>query len=141
MTIAARNGNVLRLRDGDPRVYRNLHKNVFSLQAVVPSKGQPRVVAHGLNFIGADVDFRISEAGRARALKMKQRNVHAWAVPSYISHFDAGDVEYEILHPITYNPWEHGYFYNPENGDAVTHCEHVLFADDCALFAIRLENQ
>ena len=52
-------------------VYRNLHKGCFSVQ----HKG--RVIAHVSEIALVDVEFRVSQAGRARVLKEGRKNVHA----------------------------------------------------------------
>lgn len=52
-------------------VYWNFNKKVFSVRV----KG--RVIAHATRILMEDVEFKVSEAGRARVLKSGHKNVHA----------------------------------------------------------------
>lgn len=54
------------------KVYRNLHKKCFSV------KVGNKVVAHLEKFILEDCEFRVSQKGRERVLREKQKNVHAY---------------------------------------------------------------
>lgn len=80
-----------RIRDGIPRrlhgarihLYRNLHRDCFS---VVGPDGS--VVAHVRSAGLRDVKFRVQPAGRRRAIASGTRNVHA-----YVSGIACSDVE------------------------------------------------
>ena len=52
-------------------VYWNFHEKKFSIRV----KG--RVIAHATRLLIQDAEFRVSEAGRARVLAERQKNVHA----------------------------------------------------------------
>ena len=70
--------------EGTPvRVYRNLHRDCLSVQARV--NGAWRVVAHRDSVNLSNVTFKVSEAGRQRALREGRKNVHAFVVGSYVS--------------------------------------------------------
>ncbi len=61
------------------RIYRNLHKKCFSIQAKVPGKGW-RVVDHATDLCVSGLTFRVYEAGRQRVLATKRKNVHAFVI-------------------------------------------------------------
>lgn len=60
-------------------VYKNLNKNMWSIRAEAgPAKG--KVIGHAHYVRLYDCKFRVSEAGRQRVLRTKQKNVHAGVV-------------------------------------------------------------
>jgi len=61
------------------RIYRNLHKKCFSIQAKVPGKGW-RVVDSATDLCVSGVTFRVYEAGRQRVLRTRRKNVHAFVI-------------------------------------------------------------
>ena len=62
------------------QVYRNLRRGDWSVRV----KG--RVVAHVPEVTLATVRFVVSEAGRQRVLRRKERSVHAWAEGEVVAH-------------------------------------------------------
>jgi len=92
-------------------VYFNTHKSLFSLKALTGDhKGL--VVAHLNSLILKDVQFRVSEAGRQRVLKNKQKNVHAGIVGTLIdASFQNSLIESKKkANRITYNPYKYSTF-------------------------------
>lgn len=90
------------------RAYFNLHKRVFSIKNHERGSEQyGRVVRHTNDFILTDVTFVVSEAGRARVLRERSKNVHA-----YVQGFEAEGVEVDeaTLVEVTYNPYKAGFF-------------------------------
>lgn len=79
--------------------YWNLHRKCISVR----HKG--RVIAHPPRIVLDDVKFVVSQAGRARVLKEKRKNVHAF-VRGTISPF-ADLFEGEA---VTYNPYKYNSF-------------------------------
>ena len=63
-------------------VYRNVTRNCFSVQQKV--NGSLKVLAHVPCLYLTDVEYKVSEKGRQRVLKNKQKNVHA-KLHGYIS--------------------------------------------------------
>ena len=55
-------------------VYRNLHQDTWSLRA------RGRVIAHEDTVVLLNAEFRVGEKSRQRAVREKQRNVHAFVV-------------------------------------------------------------
>jgi hypothetical protein len=75
--------SLLSLTNHTVRVYWNLHKKKFSVQAHYGS-GSWRVVAHAEELMLKDVTFKVSEAGRQRVLRTGVKNVHAYVVGGLI---------------------------------------------------------
>jgi hypothetical protein len=92
------------------RVYFNLHKRCWSLVAIGgPNAG--RVIAHEDKVILEDVSFVVRPAGRARVLRERKKNVHAFAVGTLASNAQIGCKE-----RVTYNPFKAATFYLADRG-------------------------
>ena len=60
------------------------------------------MIAHRRNLMLTDVTPKVSEAGRQRVLKSKQKNVHA----GLVGQWDDNDVQTNVHgYDITYNPY------------------------------------
>jgi len=92
-------------------VYRNLHKNCFS---VVDTK-TGKVIMHTKEITLSNVKFKVRKGGRQKAILSKQKNVHAF-VCGTISQEDA-DLNQMVR--LSYNPFKYGYFFNTTNEDPV----------------------
>jgi hypothetical protein len=102
------------------KVYRNLHKNCFS---IVDSKSG-LVIGHETKLILLDAEFRIQPAGQRRVRIEKRKNVHAYVKGIYTGW----DHPEEELVPLSYNPYQDSYFRTPE-GNQVVFSGHVYFMD------------
>ena len=81
-------------------VYYNLRSHLWSVKALTgPNKGL--VIAHCRDLTLSNVTPRISEAGRQRVLRDKQKNVHA----GLVGHWEALEYPYVHTASITYNPY------------------------------------
>jgi hypothetical protein len=86
-------------------LYRNLHKNGYSI------KQFGKVVAHAERLCIRDCQFVVSESGRQRVLKEKQKNVHAFIKGYYTTSGMGTSVERNDLPvEITYNPYKNDCF-------------------------------
>lgn len=91
-------------------VYFNLHKKLWSVRALEgPDKG--RVIQHATALCLADCTFKVSEAGRERVLRERQKNVHAGVVGTLVASPDAA---LSPSHRITYNPYRFSTFVNTD---------------------------
>jgi hypothetical protein len=88
------------------RVYRNLHRDAFSLQQ------DGRVVAHTDKLCLKDVVAQVSQAGRQRVIREKKRNVHAYLIGHICEATKPKGVS-----ELTYNPYLFGSFYVPKRGN------------------------
>lgn len=107
----------MRLQGKRVRVYRNLHKDCFSVKCMKTGL----VIAHVKEITLKDATFPVSKAGRARVLKEKRKNVHA---------FVQGIVDNNALvfgnTRICYNPYKKGYFFYCSNGREIKKANAVL---------------
>lgn len=118
------------------QVYKNLHKNCYSIKALEGScKGL--VVMHG-NALGlSNVSFKVYEKGRQRVLNEHQKNVHAFVVGNleYIELYRGYTLDYPLYkqmnndvssaRQITYNPYVHPFFYFKDDS------KEIFSADEC----------
>ena len=92
-------------------VYFNLHKKLYSIRACEgPNKG--KVIAHRHTVTLIDPTFKVSQAGRARVIKEKKKNVHATVRGDWFDPADklgCNPFETRIKkrgREITYNPYQ-----------------------------------
>lgn len=90
------------------KVYRNLNNKKFSIVAI-SGQYKGKVVAHTESIVLSDVQFKISEASRKRALRELTRNVHAFAIGKVESLTEQTHNPKMIC--VTYHPFELPYFY------------------------------
>lgn len=89
------------------KVYRNLRNGLWSVQQ------GGLVVAHTSRIVLWDVSYKVSEAGRLRVLRDKQKNVHAFVVGKIVENL-ATPVYYTC--EVTYNPYNSGSFTSVDDG-------------------------
>lgn len=95
-------------------VYFNLHKRLFSVKALTGEK-KGRVIAHVTALKLKDVEFKVSQAGRARVLREKKKNVHAGVVGYVSFDHEHGVHDSETgWFDITYNPYKYSQFVERE---------------------------
>ena len=89
-------------------VYYNLHKHKWSVKDVKTG----RVIGHYYEVSLYNAKFKVSEAGRARVLKEKRKNVHAGVEGYLTTDVLARKMDGTILwesqserHKVTYNPY------------------------------------
>lgn len=91
------------------KVYRNLHKNCFSIQKYDKEKKGYRVDTRLKRFFMFDCDFKVLKSGRDKVLRDKRKNVHAFVMPINIiitnKTFDVSK-----LREIYYNPYKFSNF-------------------------------
>lgn len=96
-------------------VYFNLHKKVWSVRALEgPDKG--RVIQHVSSLVLTQCAFKVSEAGRHRVLREKQKNVHAGIVGTLVDTLPVG---LEVTHRLTYNPYRFATFVDADTLEPV----------------------
>lgn len=115
------------------KVYRNLHKNCFSI------KRRGLVVGHAEALYMENVTFVVSEAGRQRVLRTKRKTVHATVnadnftvrpkADPFPTHGVASDKVWTEIH---YNPYKCDGFY-AKSKDGSTK-QRVQGAGECVLY-------
>jgi hypothetical protein len=111
------------------RVYRNLHKNCFSIQTIVRgfNKTSYKVIGHSETIFMYHCKFKVLEVGRERVVKEKRKNVHAYVMPISIEKVDKTLVfDVTNLREIYYNPYEHKTFVYKDSGVEVSNVICVL---------------
>ena len=103
------------------KVYFNLHKKCFSVQ----HRGM--VIAHRDKLILANVTFKVSQAGRARVLKTRHKNVHAYVAGNwYAQDYTHPGVPYDR---VTYNPYLYDNFVKKSDKSPVTQAKMAWWED------------
>lgn len=99
-------------------IYRNLTKKCWSIRCVKTR----RVIGHAQELCMVACTFKVSEAGRQRVLKEKQKNVHAGVEGTLLVLNAIGPGETQ---PVKYNPYKAGHFTCQEK--PVTDAIYVVF--------------
>ena len=121
------------------RVFRNLTRHCFSIQATVPKVGW-RTIAHASHVQLTNATFFVSEAARQRVLRTKKRTVHAaiqadlgWWVGRFAKDFQDPTAETLLLmsadnfiptdtdHRLRYSLWGSGIFELAPMGSTTWH--------------------
>jgi hypothetical protein len=113
-------------------VYRNLHKNCFSVRRrgkVVGYLYDSGIRTRDVEVYLTNVKFVVQPAGRRRVLKERKKNVHAF-VRGTVTPF--GGLQREGLHrkcrrKVTYNPYKMHTFQD-ENGNAIYEAKNVVIS-------------
>lgn len=100
-------------------VYFNLHKKVFSIKAL-EGKYKGKVIAHSEKVNLKNCLFKVSEKGRQKVLREKQKNVHAGVVGFLLS--EEKDQE-ENLIKVTYDPYVYSNFIEADTKKKVLESE------------------
>lgn len=106
------------------RIYRNLHKNCFSIQMYNNEKKGYRLLCHAQDVLLKNVKTFVSESGRQRTIKEKQKCVHAFIECESFVQFD--DISYLLdndMKELTYNPYKQDCF--TVEGQPFIHAEKV----------------
>ena len=120
--------NLNDFQQGQPvRVYRNLHKRCYSVQARLYRFGRGnywKVGGHRENLHLTNVRFVVNEAGRRRVLREKKKNVHAFIQGEYqgfsLTAIDDLCLAYQDVKRIAYNPYQSGSFTDHEGREVAT---------------------
>jgi hypothetical protein len=105
-------------------VYRNLTKNCYSVR----HKG--KVIAHEDKVVLTSVECRVQPAGRAKVLKEKRKNVHAYVKGKVVSQDLLTLGERKRLR---YNPYEADHFFEADSKRKV-HYSSVIWLDNTGMF-------
>jgi len=102
------------------KIYRNLHRNCFSVLAYDFKKQGYRLLEHIHCALLMNVRPWVSEPGRQRVLKAQQKNVHAFLlVDSYIK-IDKDQNDWASENPeMYYNPYTTTSFINKETSETI----------------------
>lgn len=94
-------------------VYRNLHRNTFSVKAL-EGQEKGKVIQYLSDLYLSEGVFKVSRAGRLRVLRDKRKNVHAGCQGKLLSCID--DTHYALSWAeVTYNPYKYDSFVFKDN--------------------------
>ena len=110
-------------------IYFNLHKKVFSVR----KKG--KVIQHATAMTVIEPKFVVQPAGRAKVLRDKVKNVHAFVRTNSMYTVDM-ELNYEFCEPflpserVKYNPYMADTFVSCDTGDAIHEAKHAWLTID-----------
>ena len=119
--------NQILSEDMEVGVYRNLHKQIFS----VICRKTGRVIAHRTEVSLKNVKFHVRQGGRNKVVQTKSKNVHAF-VYGNISLEPLGEGE---LIEITYNPYRMGSFFRKDSLEPVYSVDRAILVNGKQIFA------
>jgi hypothetical protein len=93
------------------RIYKNLHKNCYSVQSYNKEKRGYRLLLHTTDLICHDVSFKVFEGTRQKVLLKKRKSVHAFIQCNQIEISDSALLSGGEF---TYNPYKSGDFFLKE---------------------------
>jgi hypothetical protein len=97
------------------KIYRNLHKDCFSVLKYNDAKRGYRLHAHEKDLIAQDVILKVMESGRQKVLKEKRKNVHAFVMCQNYSIFAGNHIGEEVY----YNPYKMDSFQVKSSGEPI----------------------
>lgn len=106
-------------------VYFNLHKLVWSVRAL-EGEHKGRVIQHASRLCLADCTFKVSEAGRQRVLRERQKNVHAGVTGTLVTAPPDG---LALPRRLTYNPYKYATFVDADTHEPLLTAAWVGFQD------------
>jgi hypothetical protein len=90
------------------KVYYNLHRKLFSVVSLEAHDRYGKVIQYATHLALDDAGFQVRPAGRARVLKEKRKNVHAFVIGTISATQDQAPHNAKI---ISYNPYLLGTFF------------------------------
>ena len=117
------------------RVYKNLHKDCYSVKAMEgPMKGL--VVAHCHNIVLRDAKYIVSQKGRERVLRERNKNVHAFVEGKIVSMVTVSKSSFDFpIHTslpfdktteATYNPYKYDSFVHRATSEPIEESNYAV---------------
>ncbi len=107
------------------RIYRNLHRNNFSIQSYLQERKGYRVTDRVSSAILNNCKFRIYESGRQKVINERRKNVHAYIEPESYKAINE-EVDVSNFREIYYNPYKFDSFVYKDNLLKVDSVETIL---------------
>ena len=110
------------------KVYYNLHKKCYSIVSL-EKESYGRVIKHSNCVPLFDAQFKVSEKGRQRVLRKKQKNVHAYVVGTWLGHLnDEITISGTPIKSATYNPYKYRSFVDATSEKPLAKAKQVLLS-------------
>jgi hypothetical protein len=116
------------------RCYRNLRTGTMSLQQKVGNSWL--VIGHITNIVIKHPKFYVSEPGRQRVIKEKQKNVHAYSTGILV---DVAPEKLPNLQEIYYCPYAQSYFSWKHTGEQITSADLLVVIDNQVFCSIEVK--
>jgi hypothetical protein len=91
------------------------------------------VISHQQTLVLEAVAFKVSEKGRQRVLKEKQKNVHAYVCGSWVQQ---KDFDPQLLVQIKYDPYKQNSFFRVQDNSPIEKADFVVFEEHGKCYAI-----
>lgn len=104
------------------KIYFNLHKKCYSIQAWDLDKGGWRLYQHAFAVHVKDAKMQVNEKGRLRVIKEKRKNVHAFVVAPFaekISKKKGNGPNIRMKDVCKYNPYKYKSFVDHGTGEPI----------------------
>jgi len=109
------------------KIYRNLHKDCFSVLKWNQDKKGYRLFQHVKDLEAYGVTFRVSQAGRAKVLETKQKNVHAFiCCQEFRIYSGAANLGEEIY----YDPYKTEMFRFRSSEESILNAESIIMTNN-----------
>lgn len=105
------------------KIYRNLHKNCFSVLKYVKEKKGYRLHEHITDAVLYDVETKVSETGRQKVIREKQKNVHAFLLCSHYTPLSE-PLNTSDYTEVYYNPYKQSSF--TANNQPIQSCSSLI---------------
>lgn len=117
------------------RVYRNIRKNLFSIQ----DEKTRRLIAYAESLLLTNVRMKIGQAGQLRVRKERQKNIHAFIVGTFVEQNEDDAIDHKDLKAVYYNPYKTDTFIILETGEPIHEAPRGYLVDGKCY--VLLENQ
>ena len=109
-------------------VYRNLHKNCWSIR----DRSTGRVLVHSQQYVVNNGTFVVQPAGRERVLEEQKKNVHAFVRGGAGTTHFSGNSEWrnKFTEPVTYNPYASAHFTDKDGNPIQGEYKQILLDTD-----------
>ena len=121
------------------KVYRNLHKDCFSVVSVKTGK----VIGHADVVEIKNAQFRVQPAGRKKVLEEKRKNVHAYVTGELVGMYSNVPSsflsEFMDWQDAYYNPYKCETFVDYHTREPIHHAETVVLHDNQISYLNKME--
>lgn len=114
------------------RVYKNLHKNCYSIQQKINNTW--KVIEYSNEIILENCSFKIYENGRQKVIKEKRKNVHAFICGEKLN-LNSKQININNLVTISYNPYYSDSFYIKDSKEKIKSAKIIILRED-KIFAL-----
>jgi hypothetical protein len=115
------------------RIYRNLHKQEYTVQHYIKGKGW-RKLTGAKNIVCKNVSFKVYESGRQKVINERRKNVHAYVLADTFYETNSPTVSLEYITGVrgsaTYNPYKYSGFVERDTERLVQSAEYAVLSQE-----------